>query len=104
VVWGQISGARTIVEATRPEMNVDPSQGSHFFHNISSFRVGYFAVHHDGPYRIDWERLDAQLAARETPFVRHVRLPSELVVKLDGHRRRGAVLAGEAVAAQGGRA
>jgi hypothetical protein len=104
VVWGQISGARTIVEATLPEMNVDASQGSHFFHNISSFRVGYFAVHHDGPYRIDWERLDAQPAAHETGFVRHVRLPSDLVVKLDGHRRRGVVLAAEGAAAEGGQA
>ena len=50
VVWSQISGARAIVEATLPEMNVELSQGSHFFHNLSSFRTCYFMVRHDGPH------------------------------------------------------
>ena len=44
VEWSQISGAGAVVEATLPEMNVDLSQGSHFFHNISSFQVSYFSV------------------------------------------------------------
>ena len=46
VDWSQISGARAIVEATLPEMNVELSQGSHFFHNLSSFRASYFMVQH----------------------------------------------------------
>ena len=49
VNWSQIAGARAIVEATLPSMNVEPSQGSHFFHNLSSFQVSYFTVPHDGP-------------------------------------------------------
>ncbi|HTQ09707.1 MAG TPA: PEP/pyruvate-binding domain-containing protein, partial [Fimbriimonadaceae bacterium] len=57
VDWSQISGARTIVEATLPEMNVELSQGSHFFHNLSSFRASYFMVRHDGPFPIRWEWL-----------------------------------------------
>ncbi len=51
VNWSQIAGARAIVEATLPSMNVEPSQGSHFFHNLSSFRVSYFTVPHTGPLR-----------------------------------------------------
>ena len=98
VQWGQISGARAIVEVTRPDMNVDASQGSHFFHNVSSFRVAYLAVHHDAPYKIDWRRLDAASTIAETNFMRHVRLPGEVVVKLDGRRRRGVVLASELAA------
>lgn len=94
VQWGQISGARTIVELTRPDMNVDLSQGSHFFHNVSSFRVGCLALHHDAPYKVDWQRLEAAPTIVETGFVRHVQLPFEMEVKLDGRRRRGVVLAG----------
>ena len=99
VQWGQISGARAIIEVTRPDMNVDASQGSHFFHNVSSFRVAYMAVRHDAPYKIDWQRLDAAATIAETTFVRHARLPVELVVKLDGRGRRGVVLAGVATEA-----
>jgi hypothetical protein len=102
VNWGQISGARAIVEATLPEMNVDFSQGSHFFHNMSSFRVGYLAVRHDGPGRIDWEWLGRQEAVAETDFVRHVRLAAPLTVKLDGMGRRGVVLAAAGDADPGG--
>lgn len=98
VQWGQISGARAIVEVTRPDMNVDVSQGSHFFHNVSSFRVGCLAVRHDAGKQVDWRRLETAPTIAESGFVRHVRLPVEVVVKLDGRRRRGVVLAGEATA------
>jgi len=92
VTWPQISGARTIVEATLPEMNVDPSQGSHFFHNITSFRVPYLTVRHTGPCRIDWAWLDALPADTQTEFVRHVRTPTRLRVRVDGRTGRGVVL------------
>jgi len=91
VSWGQVSGARLIVEATRPGMDVEPSQGSHFFHNISSLGVGYLTV----PYRvrpqIDWAWLEAQAAATESEHVRHVRLAQALDVRIDGRAGRGAV-------------
>ncbi|NIV03277.1 MAG: hypothetical protein GWN59_01180, partial [Calditrichae bacterium] len=58
VNWGQVCGAKVIVEATLPKMNVDLSQGSHFFHNINSFQVSYFSVSHSGPYSIDWDWLN----------------------------------------------
>ena len=92
VEWAQISGARTIVEATLPEMNVERSQGSHFFHNITSFQVFYFAVHHAGAHRIDWVWLDTQPAAGESPHARHVRLASPLRVRVDGRSGRGVIL------------
>ena len=92
VEWAQISGARAIVEATLPEMNVERSQGSHFFHNITSFQVFYFAVHHAGTHRIDWAWLDTQPAAGESPHARHVRLASPLRVRVDGRSGRGVIL------------
>jgi hypothetical protein len=91
VNWGQICGARAIVEATRPELWVDASQGSHFFHNITSFQVPYFAVSHEADPGIDWSWLDQQPAAAETEHVRLVRTDAPLSVKVDGRGGRGAV-------------
>lgn len=91
VHWGQISGAGAIVESTLPNMCVEPSQGSHFFHNISSFRVNYFCVNHRSRPPVDWEWLENQQAEAETQFVRHVRLPRPLLMKVDGRTGRGAI-------------
>ena len=96
VEWPQISGAKVIVEATTPDMNVDPSQGSHFFHNITSFRVSYFSVHHAGDHRIDWDWLARQERVAETRFARHVRLTHPLRVKVDGRTSRGVITKGSA--------
>ncbi|MDH3457261.1 MAG: PEP/pyruvate-binding domain-containing protein [Gemmatimonadota bacterium] len=95
VKWGEICGARTIVEATRPDMWVEASQGSHFFHNISSSGVSYFSVGHDMTPGIDWTWLEAQPAAAETDLVRHVRLDQPLLVKVDGRTGRGVITHGE---------
>lgn len=92
VTWPQISGARVIVEATLPEMNVDASQGSHFFHNMISFGVQYFTVRHSGDYAIAWDWLDRQPAVSETRFVRHVRLGAPLEIRVDGRHGRGVIL------------
>jgi hypothetical protein len=94
VVWGQICGAKAIVEATLPAMNVDLSQGSHFFHNMSSFQVSYFCVRHDGDDRLDWAWLARQRAMTETDLVRHIRLEVPLLVKVDGRTGHGIVRAG----------
>lgn len=93
VDWSQISGARTIVEATLPEMNVELSQGSHFFHNLSSFRASYFMVPYDGPFQINWEWLNQQPIIEETELVRHVRPRLPLSVKVDGRHARGVIKA-----------
>ena len=91
VDWSQISGARAIVEATLPEMNVELSQGSHFFHNLSSFRASYFMVQH-GRFRINWDWLNRQTVVHETEFIRHVRASERLLVRVDGRSARGVVL------------
>jgi len=93
VAWGQISGARVIVEATLPEVQPDLSQGSHFFHNLLSFHVLYISVEHHGPYRIDWEWLARQPVANSTDHVTHVRLRSPLEIRVDGTHGRGVILA-----------
>ena len=93
VDWSQISGARTIVEATLPDMNVELSQGSHFFHNLSSFRATYFMVRHDGQFPIRWEWLNRQPLVSETELVRHVRPALPVTVRVDGRTSRGVVLA-----------
>lgn len=92
VDWGAISGARVIVEATRPDMDVEMSQGSHFFHNITSLQIPHFSVPHTAPRQIDWSWLDNQQVLEETAFVRLVRLDKPVTVKVDGRCGRGVVL------------
>jgi len=91
VDWGQICGAKVIIEATLPNMNVDPSQGSHFFHNISSFKVSYLSVRFDRDRPVDWGWLGAQETVAEMDFVRHARLRTPLRIKVDGRKGRGAI-------------
>ena len=90
--FGQISGARVIVEATLPNINFMLSQGSHFFHNLTSFKILYFSVSHAGPYQVDWRWLDMQSPVAETQFVRHVRTSSPLEIRVDGRTGRGVIL------------
>jgi hypothetical protein len=89
--FGQISGARVIVEATLPHMNVMLSQGTHFFHNITSFQVCYFSVAHWDKYTINWQWLDRQRIMSETQFIRHIRPPAPLRIKVDGRTGRGGI-------------
>jgi hypothetical protein len=91
VDWGQICGARVIVEATLPGMNVDASQGSHFFHNISSQGIAYFTIRHERGPGIDWGWLEQLPVRMDTGLARHVELEQPLLVKVDGRRGRGAV-------------
>lgn len=89
--FGQISGSKVIVEATLPEMNYMLSQGSHFFHNITSFQVCYFSVAHWDKYRIDWDWLNKQKIINESHYIRHVRTSSPLKIKVDGRKGRGVI-------------
>ncbi len=89
VAWGQISGARVIIEVTTPEIDPDLSQGSHFFHNVLSFQVLCLAVEHHRPGTVDWAWLESQPAVFETDNIRHVRVPKPLGVRVDGSRGRG---------------
>jgi len=93
VRWDQISGAKVIVEAGFKDMEVDPSQGSHFFHNITSFRISYFtvnSVNQDG--FVDWEWLRTIPVVEEKKFVRHIRLTNPVVAKVDGPQNKGIIL------------
>lgn len=91
VEWGQVCGARVIVEATLPQMNPDLSQGSHFFHNLIGCHILYLSVPHHSQFRIDWEWLDHQETLTDSEFVRHVRLSAPLTVIVDGSHSRGVV-------------
>jgi hypothetical protein len=91
VNWGQVSGAKAVVEAARENMNVEFSQGSHFFHNLTSFKVSYFSVKQVDSYKINWDWLNNQKIEQETKFVRHVSLSSPLIIKVDGRRGRGVI-------------
>ncbi len=93
VRWDQISGARVIVEAGFEDFKVTPSQGTHFFQNLTSFNIGYFTVNPDaGQGFVDWEWLAGQPAVKETPFVRHIRSDKPFVVKMNGQAGEGVVL------------
>jgi hypothetical protein len=92
VNWGNISGVQVLVEATLSDMNVELSQGSHFFHNLTSLQLCYFSVSHTGSYNIDWKWLDAQETAFETNLIRHVKLDAPLLIKVDGRLGKGAIL------------
>lgn len=91
VNWGQISGARAIVEATLPEVNADLSQGSHFFHNLLGCEILYLSVPYDGPGHVDWAWLRRQGLVREDGVVRHVRTARPLEIAVDGVNRIGMV-------------
>ena len=93
VKWPHISAARVIVEAGLTNYRVDPSQGTHFFQNLTSFGVGYFTVNayrNDGIY--DQAYLDSQPAVHETKFLRHIHFDRPLVVKMDGKKNIGVVM------------
>ena len=94
VRWDQISGARAIVEAAMPGMSPEPSQGSHFFHNLSSFEVCYLTVPLVGGGRggdVDWNWLWRQPEHGRTANVRHLRLAAPIEVAVDGRTGRGLI-------------
>jgi hypothetical protein len=93
VSWDQISGAAVIVESSFRDFDVTPSQGTHFFQNITSFRIGYFTVNsfsHLG--RIDWEWLTQQAATAQQEFTTHVRFENPLTVRINGRKNIGVIL------------
>jgi CheY-like chemotaxis protein len=93
VTWEQIAGARVIVESGLKDIKVTPSQGSHFFQNLTSFRVGYFTVNpEEGEGFVDWEWLAAQPAIKDTGHVRRFHFEEPLLVAINGKRQRGVIL------------
>ncbi len=98
VQWAQIAGARIIIEASPAGYDVEPSQGTHFFHNITALRLGYFTIPPGssranplGEGFVDWDWLERLPADQETRYLRHVRTPVSLVAHIDGRKGLGLI-------------
>lgn len=93
VKWAFISQAQVVVELGLDNYRIEPSQGTHFFQNLTSFGVGYFTVNpflKQGDW-LDLDFLNAQPAVYESPFLRHVQLKSPLLIKIDGRKGRATI-------------
>ena len=92
VQWDEISGARVIVECDFKDLKVVPSQGSHFFHNITSFMIGYFTVNSsvDEGF-VDWDWLTAQTPVARETYTRHLEFDEPIQVKMNGHLHKGVI-------------
>ena len=93
VKWQQISAARIIIESGLKNYRIDPSQGTHFFQNLISFRVGYFTINpyvNEGYYNIDL--LNSLDVIYEDNFLRHVRFEKPLEIMIDGKSHTGAIM------------
>ena len=90
--WAQISEARIIVESGLENYRIDPSQGTHFFQNLTSFGVGYFTINpyiNDGFYNLDY--LNEHPAMYEDEYLRHIRFKTPLMIVIDGSSNRGII-------------
>ena len=92
VNWEQISGAKAIVETSFKEISVAPSQGSHFFQNITSFMVGYFTVNKHKNGFLDWDWLLNQKPLNVMRFTKHLRFEKPITIKMNGHKNKGIIL------------
>ncbi|MCK5781883.1 MAG: phosphoenolpyruvate synthase [Flavobacteriales bacterium] len=93
VTWSQISSAKIIIESGLKDYRIDPSQGTHFFQNLTSFKVGYFTINpfiNDGAYDIEY--LNQKKAIYEDEFIRHVRFDEALTVIIEGRANRAIIL------------
>jgi hypothetical protein len=92
ISWSQISNARVIVESGLKNFRVDPSQGTHFFQNITSLRNAYLTINpfiDDGMFNV--EALDAMEAFSEDEYIRHITFDEPMTVKIDGKTGRGII-------------
>ena len=92
VKWSQISAARLIVESGLKDYRIDPSQGTHFFQNLTSFRVGYFTINpylKDGMFDLDY--LNSHKAVYEDDYIRHIQFKRPVIIMIDGKASRGVV-------------
>jgi hypothetical protein len=93
VKWPQISAARIIIESGLKNYRIDPSQGTHFFQNLTSFRVGYFTINpyiKEGYYDVDY--LNRLASVYEDGYIRHVRFNNPLEIMIDGKSHKGVIL------------
>ncbi len=92
VKWNHISNSRIIIEAAYGDFVVDPSYGTHFFHNVTSLGIGYFTINETGPGSfINWDRIKAYEPVEEFSYIRHLRFETPLDIRIDGSEGKGAV-------------
>ena len=92
VKWSQISAVRLIIESGLKNFQIDPSQGTHFFQNLTSFNVGYFTINpfiNDGHFDLDF--VNSQPAEFESELIRHIRFEAPMTIKIDGSKKKGVV-------------
>jgi hypothetical protein len=92
VIWSQISSAKVIIESGLEDYRIDPSQGTHFFQNLTSFKVGYLTINpfiNDGYFDVDY--LDQQEAVFEDEFLRHIKFSKPLTIIIDGKSNKAVI-------------
>jgi len=92
VSWHDISGVGAMIETTTENFKADPSQGSHFFHNITSLGISYLTTSRNGDDFIDWKWLQSLPTAKRTTYLHHVKLDDPLTVKIDGKKSTAVVM------------
>ncbi len=93
VSWDMINGARAIIESNFHDFNVTPSQGSHFFQNLTSFKVGYFTVNnYEKKGLLDWNWLQSIKPYHEKNFIKHLRFENPITIKINGMKNKGVIL------------
>jgi hypothetical protein len=92
VNWHDISGVGAIIEAATEKLKAEPSQGSHFFQNITSLGIGYLTISQNGSDFINWQWLQSLSIAAKTPYLVHVKLDHPLTIKIEGKSSQGVVL------------
>jgi hypothetical protein len=92
VTWNDIMGVGAIIETTNEKLQADPSQGTHFFHNITSLGISYMTVPRDGEDFLDWEWLDSLPVETETTFVKHIKREKPITILIDGKKSKAVLL------------
>jgi CheY-like chemotaxis protein len=98
VNWEMIAGAKAIIETGFKDMAVAPSQGSHFFQNITSFMIGYFTVNqHNDQGFVSWDWLMNQHPVETLKFTKHLQFKNSVIIKMNGQKNKGVILKPEGV-------
>ncbi|MDY6793055.1 MAG: PEP/pyruvate-binding domain-containing protein [Thermodesulfobacteriota bacterium] len=92
VTWNNISGIGAVIETTAENLKADPSQGSHFFHNITSLGISYLTIKENDEDFLDWKWLKSLLPQSETDYLRHVKLDRPITLKIDGKKSRAVLI------------
>ncbi|MBM4170239.1 MAG: histidine kinase, partial [Ignavibacteria bacterium] len=93
VTWENINGAKTIIESNFSDLNVAPSQGSHFFQNLTSFKIGYFTIDEFNDLGfLDWKWLMEQHFAEHKTFTSHIKLENPITIKINGQVSKGVII------------